>query len=643
MCGICGILPLNPSVSRQSLEQNIRQMTAAMTHRGPDSDGFHLADDIALGFRRLAIIDLATGDQPIYNEAGDVVTVFNGEIYNYQSLREKLLAEGHVFATKTDTETLVHGYETWGVELPQHLRGMFAFAIWDGGRLMLTRDRMGQKPLYYTTVGDQFVFASEIKVLLQHKQISAKLNREAIAQYLVLGYTLSPHTLFAGIFKLPPATTLIVEKSGQQTQSTYWVAGKNPSLLLSTPHDVHNALRNAVEMRLMSDVPLGTFLSGGVDSSAITAFTGEMTGAPVQTFTVGFDYGGDAHGDAKFNVDLHHAKRVADDFGSQHRAIVLKQDKTLAQLLPQIVYALDEPIADPAIMQTVFVTALARAHGVPVMLSGDGADEIFAGYNFFVAATRVENYQRIPSVLRQSLLNPLLNSSKRDSLQKMAQKSMLMNDAAHFFSWEAQFPPHTLPMLKSDSAEAGVRALQEQIEGIIANCPSNRLADRVGYARLRLWLADNSNNRFDKLAMWMSIEARSPFQDHELVDAVLNMPLHDKLPHKKILKSALQYDLPDHVLHRPKWGFTPPISDWLRTILRPLLDDYVTDARLTEIGLQTEPIQQMIGDHLTRKGYHLQAVWNILMLCLWHAIFIEGKPLFESRWQADDLAAIHEA
>jgi len=643
MCGICGIWHQNSNPL--SIQKPIlKKMTKRLRHRGPDSDGFHIKKQIGLGFRRLAIIDLNTGDQPIYNEDKSIVTIFNGEIYNYQNLRTELTSAGHLFTTNTDTEVLVHGYEEWGADLPQHLRGMFAFAIWDNNqkRLLLARDRMGQKPLYYARYKETFVFASEIKALLEHPLAYRALNTVAIPEYLSLGYVSPPRTLFQGIYKLPPATTLLLETDGAERHLKYWEPITQPNKTVSEKayaEQIRHQLEQAVDMRLMSDVPLGTFLSGGIDSTLIT----KLVGNGVSSFTVGFDYEKQSTGDHKFNVDLHHARQAAKTLNTQHHEIILKHDDLLTQLLPQIVYALDEPIAESASIQTLFVTALARANGIPVLLSGDGSDEIFGGYPFFEAATRVQTYtEQIPTTLRENFLNPMLKrlpSNRFSMLQKLAEKSELDSRAAHFLTWDANFNAQQIHHIINNKklAEEGTDILLDKLNELLQPIESHHIADWVGYAKLRWWLSEDSNMRYDKMAMWMSVESRAPFEDHELVELALQIPLQYKLPNKAILKHAIQDLLPQHVLNRPKWGFNPPMSDWLRGPLYPLVETYLSKERLEANGLNSSAIHQILTDHITRKGYYMNELWNLLMLQLWIAIYIDESLVVTEHWSADDL------
>ncbi|KAB2905322.1 MAG: asparagine synthase (glutamine-hydrolyzing) [Anaerolineae bacterium] len=642
MCGICGILNQNGEPVEQA---HLKVMADTIAHRGPDGEGYYCDTAMGFGFRRLAIIDLKTGDQPIYSENRQIVTIFNGEIYNYRLLRDELSAAGHVFATQTDTEVLVHGYEQWGLDLVHKLRGMYAFSIWDAEkrRLLLVRDRTGQKPLYYAQWGSTFLFASEIKAILTHPAAHRALNHAALPEYLALGYVLPPRTMFENIYKLAPGCLLTLEPGQNPEVSEYWRPTLQPQNHYSRQENaerVRATLRESVRLHMMSDVPLGTFLSGGVDSTTITALTGQLTGQPVESFTVGFDYTGDAVGDRKFNVDLHYAREAADFLRCHHHEIVLRHENVLASLLPQLVYALDDPIADTAIIQTAFVNALARRSGVPVLLSGDGADEIFAGYPFFQQAHRVQQYQTLfPASIRHTVLHPLMRllppNGRLGQLHKLMDKSQLVTPGEHFLTWELNFSFDRIHAMMQASALArtGTNDLLNRINQELNPLPTHDMADKVGYARLRWWLAENSNMRFDKMAMWMSVETRAPFQDHELVDLALSIPLSHKLPGKVVLKDAVKAWIPASVINRPKWGFTPPASDWLRTIFRPLVDAYLLNPnRLSTSGLNPAAVIPLVEAHLNRTSYHLNEVWNLLIFQLWFALYIEQSLEFGERW-----------
>jgi asparagine synthase (glutamine-hydrolysing) len=427
MCGIYGQYNLNGADPAL-----IERMAHCLEHRGPDGYGTYQSAVLAFGAGRLAIIDLAAEAGPLFNENRQVSVVFNGEIYNYKALRGQLETAGHIFSTKTDTEVIVHGYEQWGVDVIKRLRGMFAIGIWDepNQRLLLARDRLGEKPLYYAQVGDtppHLLFASEIKALFEYKALPRRVNGDALPYYLTLGYTPPPLTMFEGVQKLAPGELLLVDKNGVHKER-YWrpvMDTTEPLDLAEASHRVRDKLFESVEMRLMSDVPLGAFLSGGLDSTAIVAIMGQLMGRPVQTFTVGFDYPPGSKPDNKFNVDARYAALAAKRLGTDHRAITIRQDESLAALLPYLVYAMDEPVSQAAIIQTAYVAALARESGVPVLLSGDAGDELFAGYPSYRADRVLERYLLLPRLLRDSVLNPILERvpARLDGLRKLAAKA----------------------------------------------------------------------------------------------------------------------------------------------------------------------------------------------------------------------------
>jgi asparagine synthase (glutamine-hydrolysing) len=437
---------------------------------------------------------------------------------------------------------------------------------------------------------------------------------------------------------------------GPGPAQTYWQADLRPGPRLSFAEaaaQLRTKLEESVKLRLMSDVPLGTFLSGGVDSSAVTALTGQLTGAPVQAFTVGFDFPDGSHGDQKFNSDLHHARQAAAHFACQHHQIILRHDGALAELLPQLIYAMDEPVADSAIFQTLFVAALARHQGVPVLLSGDGADEILGGYPFFAAAQNVQRYQQVPGrALLDRLIGYLPPGGRWEGLHKLRQKAGLRERGEHFLSWEANFRAPQIRAMLSDAqmAEVGLAQLDQTLGALLAPVDSPHLADYVAYAKLRLWLAEDNNMRYDKISMWMSIEARAPFEDQELVNFALGLPLAYKLQGggKGVLKKALADLLPASILQRPKWGFNPPLSDWLRGPLRPWVDRYLSAEALRANGFQAEPLRAMIEAHLERRAYHLSEIWNLLVLQLWAALYIHQDLAIPARWSAGEVYTLQE-
>ncbi|HML23365.1 MAG TPA: asparagine synthase (glutamine-hydrolyzing) [Aggregatilinea sp.] len=647
MCGIYG--QFNPHGADPIL---IERMAACLAHRGPDGYGTFHDGALAFGAGRLAIIDLAAGVQPLFNEDRSVAVVFNGEIYNYRALRAALQAEGHVFATGTDTEVIVHGYEAWGLDVLTHLRGMFAIGIWDRGqqRLFLARDRMGEKPLYVARRGDDLLFASEIKALLEHPGVGRAVCDEALVSYLSVGYVAPPLTLFEGIEKLAPGEWLRVDAQGIET-GRYWQPEMDTLHPFAGSYDeavrrTRDMLTEAVEMRLMSDVPLGVFLSGGVDSTAVAALVSRAVNQPVQSFTVGFDHAPGSKGDTKFNVDTRYAAVAAQALKAEHHLITIRQDDSLAALFPHLIHAMDEPIVQPAIVQTAYVAALARLKGVPVLLSGDGSDEIFGGYAHYRADRLLERYLGVPGLLRSAILTPLLERApaRFDGARKLAQKSRAVEPVERYLHWMRIVDPAQFPdLLARDGLAGRASAILERSLRPILDAPHTaHFADRIAYTSLRRWVAEDSNMRVDKMSMAMSIEARAPFEDHDLVGWGLSLPLGAKLRgggFKTVLKDAVRDLVPGEILNRPKWGFIPPSSDWLRTVLRPLVETHLSRERIEAAGVfRPETVARLVDDHMTRRGYELWPLWAILSFQIWHAIYIDGSLTLDHKLAPADLA-----
>lgn len=637
MCGIYG--QFRPEGADPDL---IERMAAALAHRGPDGYGTYHHGPVALGAGRLAIIDLAAGVQPIWNESHSAAVIYNGEIYNYRTLRLELESLGHHFATHTDTEVIIHGYESWGTEILTRLRGMFALAIWDEARqrLILARDRLGKKPLYYTRHNSEYVFASEIKALFERADLGRAVNSDALPHYLTLGFVPAPQTLFEGIYKVAPGTMMIIDAQGCTTER-YWTPVADTSEPISfddAASRIRQLLFEAVELRLISDVPIGAFLSGGVDSTTIVAIMQRLTGIPARTFTVGFDFDSGTRNDVKFNVDARYASLAAKHLGSEHHTITITDDIPLTTLFPQLVYAMDEPIVQPAMIQTVYVTALARTSGVPVLLSGDGADELFAGYPHDQADQALAQYLRIPSLLRSTLLTPILERlpARFDAPRKLAQKSRASTDTQRYLAWQRMIDPESLaPLLCDSTLTSRANAAVERVLSPLMSAPHVRhFAERMAFARMQLWLAEDSNMRMDKMSMLMSTESRAPFLDHKLVEQALRIPLEHKLRggnFKAVLKAAISDLLPAEILTRPKWGFFQPSSQWLRSNLRPLVDEYLSPRRVEASGIfNPAEVSRLVEAHMSGE-YHLWPLWTLLTFQLWHALYIEQSLTLSHR------------
>lgn len=630
MCGICGQYS-----SRGADPKLVERMMSRLAHRGPDGQGTYHQANFAFGATRLAIIDLAAGAQPIFNENRHIAVVNNGEIYNYPALRATLEAQGHIFTTHTDTEVIVHGYESWGVDVLTRLRGMFAIAIWDepNERLVMARDRFGEKPLYYTQVGDDFLFASEIKALFEQPGLKRGVNTEALVQYVALGCVAPPLTLFEGIHKLAPSEMLILDR-GSMHRQPYWVPTMDTSRHIDYQDAVsqtRQAVNEAVSMQLVSDVPIGAFLSGGVDSSTVLALMSRSTRQPLHTFTIGYDFAPGSPGDLKFNADVRSAALVARHFGTEHHVINVKQDGSLMEVLPRLVYALDEPIPQPAIIPTAYVAALARQTGVPVLLTGNAGDELFLGYPHFRADQILARYLRVPRLIRTALLTPLLERlpARFDLIHKLARKSRVTDPAWRYMEWLRNVDCGTVAHLLNkprDWVQAHIRALLlPRLEK--PNTP--HFADRIAFTSLLLLVPENGNLREDKMSMLSSVETRSPLLDHRLVEFVWSLPLEYKLRNgdfKAVFKDAVADLVPHEVLAREKQGFFAPASEWLRKPLRPLVETYLSPEYVKSVGyFDPEVVSGLTAEHMAHKSYNLWSLWTVLTFHLWHALYIDGS------------------
>ena len=626
---------MHPTIADPAL---IHRMARRLAHRGPDGYGIHHDGVLAFGAGRLAIIDLGAPAGAIFNEDRCVSVVFNGEIYNYKALRAELEQLGHVFATKTDTEVIVHGYEAWGVDMLTRLRGMFALGVWDQAkaRLLLARDRLGEKPLYYTRLDSgELLFASEAKALFEHPGVIRGVNHAALPAYLTLGYVPPPLTLFAGIEKLCPGQYLISEH-GALRKGLYWQPTVDTSHAPEYPEAVklvRAKLIETVEAQMMSDVPIGAFLSGGVDSSAVVAIMAQVTGQPVQTFTVGYEADAGTQYDKKFNQDVEYAAEVSRALKTKHHLIKLKANDggVLASLVTRLIYMLDEPITDATAILNAYVSALARINRIPVLLSGDGGDELFAGYNHYAMDQVLDRYLSIPRVLRASVLTPLLerlNGPHFENARKLAKKSHSTDPARRYLEWLRWLEPERGAELLAQP-EGGFEAVAALLRPVLAEPRRATFTDRIAYADLRLRLPEYWNCRVDKMCMAMSIESRAPLQDYQLAELALTLPLNYKLRDgrtKAVFKDALRGLVPESVLKRSKWGFNPPTSRWMRTLLRPLVEQTLTRERVEAAGVfRYDVVQRLIREHIHEEKYEMHALWTVLIFHLWHAQYIDGS------------------
>jgi asparagine synthase (glutamine-hydrolysing) len=638
MCGICGVAG--------HVDGNVlRAMTDSLTHRGPDDSGFHEAPGISLGVRRLSIIDVPGGHQPLANEDGSVTVVFNGEIYNHQELRSRLEARGHRFATRTDTEVLVHLYEEYGDALVHLLQGMFAFALWDDTRrrLLLARDRLGIKPLYYTETNGTFLFASEVKALLQHPDVHATPDLLALDLYLTFRYVPGPATLFKGIKKLPPGHTLVVE-NGSHKVERYWelvLGDYQPGARLDeTVEEFAALLEDTTRRHLISDVPVGMLLSGGLDSSAVAALMARGNHTPVTTFTVGFDLPG-AHN------ELDEARTVARHLGTDHHELVLTPDA--AALLPRLVRHLDEPIADPAVLPTYLICEFARAR-VPVVLTGEGGDELLGGYPRYAWFARAAQLRRLlPAWTREDVLLPMTRMAPLSRRYHRAATNLLAerDDAERHLHWVAGLDPALRPeLLTRDMREVlpsgtALALVAPELGTAVASAPD--LVHRLMALDIRTWLVDDVLTKMDKMSMAVSVEARVPFLDHRLVEFVAGVPLAIKLAHgpKTLLKRAAAPLLPATTVRRRKHAFQIPLEPWLAGPLSSFVRQVLLDRRAQQRGwMDTKQIERMLPvatatAQPSRAMYFSgsqprntqpidgQSIWTLLCLELWAREFLD--------------------
>ena len=625
MCGIAGILGFDGA---PVLETEIRAMCAAIRHRGPDGEGVYLAPGVGLGMRRLSIIDLRTGDQPVRNEDGSAWVVFNGEIYNFRQLRRELEQRGHRFYTSTDTEPIVHLYEDRGSRCVEALRGMFAFAVWDPAQrtLLLARDRLGIKPLYYTQVGGRLAFASELKALLQLPEVEARIDWGALGSLLTTLYTPADQSIVAGVSKLEPGHLLVARQDGEVRLERYWDVQFEPERGRSE-QDIADELRalleESVRLHLVSDVPLGAFLSGGVDSSSVVALMSQMKPEPVKTFSIGFR-------DEDFD-ETPDARRVAQRFATDHHEEVLEPD--VLSILDDLVFHLDEPFGDSSAIPTYMVSKLAARH-VKVVLSGDGGDELFGGYDRY----RVEARERRHGRLQRRAMGWLARRMPEGMRGRARLKHLALPDGRRYL--------HGLTLFDADEKRSLLRP--EAFEEIGRHDPWWREAERL--ARAGHWLsqlqaADLTSylpldilTKVDRMSMAHSIEARVPLLDHVLVEFAARIPPELLLREgrsKHILKRAVGDLLPESVLDKPKRGFAIPLGRWFRGELRDTVRDLLLSTRSRQRGIfDASAIERLLARPL-RGGALDLPIWTLLSVELWCRRFLDQRPReLASSWYA---------
>ncbi len=629
MCGIYGILTKGGS---QLLNTDvINRMGDAIVHRGPDDSGTYVGDGVMLGMRRLSIIDLAGGHQPISNEEGTLWVVCNGEIYNFQDLRNSLVQCGHVFKTASDTEVILHLYEEYGDDFVHHLDGMYGFALWDGrrGRLLIGRDRLGIKPLYYLRGHKHLIFATEAKSILSVPAVSADIDETALRQYLSLGYVPAPYSIFKGIQKLPPACMLICDRNGEQIHQ-YWQLPQEVDLACREEQwaeHVHEGLKSAVTSQMVSDVPLGAFLSGGVDSSSIVAFMSKHSNVPVSTYAIGFDSGKAGN----FYNELPFARRVAEHYGTQHKEIVVRPD--VAELLPRLLWHLDEPVADTAFITTFLVSEFAKKD-VTVILSGVGGDELFGGYRRYLGEYWSRYYNYLPSWVRSSILAPVakvLPSDRHSRLMNLfryARSFVLASNLPANERYKAFVEVFDEKMLKSLLIKSTADQF-DALDSAFNKAGSSDSLNNLLHVDILTQLPDDLLMLTDKATMASSIECRVPFLDHNLVELSASMPSDFKVRGRQlkyILKQAMKDVVPEDILHRQKRGFGAPMGAWLKDELMPLVN-YVLSKEVVERRglLRSGDVQQAISLHNENREDRTDHLLALINLELWMRMYIDGQ------------------
>ncbi|MFQ6082106.1 MAG: asparagine synthase (glutamine-hydrolyzing) [Candidatus Aminicenantia bacterium] len=631
MCGICGIYRLG---SQDPLNNKILMLTQKMcqtlVHRGPDDEGYYSDEKIALGMRRLSIIDLVTGHQPIHNEDKTIWIVFNGEIYNFPELRKQLIKRGHKFYTNSDTETIVHLYEEEGESAVSKLNGMFAFALWDKKKkiLLLARDRLGIKPLHFLEQGNKFIFASEIKSILT-TDYRRELDFNALSKYFTFEYIPAPQTIFKGIKKLLPGQMIIIKEDKVKIKS-YWDVkyeysnSKDESFYTE---QIYEKLKESVKKRLISDVPLGVFLSGGIDSSTITLLMSQVTNSEIKTFSIGFE-------EESFN-ELKYARKMADYLGTEHQEFVVRSEM-VKELVPVLMEYIDEPLADASIIPTYIISKLAREY-VTVALAGDGGDELFAGYDTYKAYQVARYYRKVPKFIRDLIIKKVANflpaSRKRLSFEFKAKKFIsgigYPPEIANYIWWGAYNP---LEKEKLFSKELKSLINEDPFSPVffhLKNHQPNNMLDRLGYLDIKLYLQDDLLVKVDRMSMANSLEIRVPFLDHTFVEFATSIPHYLKLKGlttKYILKKTMRPFLPAEILDRKKIGFDIPLGVWIKNELKDFVLDILSKENLKKhCFFNYSYIEKILKEHFSGAHNHRQLLWPLIIFQFWYNRYIDGR------------------
>jgi asparagine synthase (glutamine-hydrolysing) len=627
MCGITGFISKDKNLPRREREILLNKMCGIITHRGPDEQGALVGERAALGMRRLSIIDVKSGQQPIYSEDGNLAIVFNGEIYNFKEVKKELEALGHRFKTNSDTETIVHAYEEFGSDCLEKLRGMFAFAIWNFREetLFIARDRVGKKPLFYSlTPAGNFVFGSELKTLLTHGEIEKTIDFSALDAYLTFGYVPEEFCIFKNVRKLAPGHFLIF-KNGKIHTEQYWDFNYTKPANIKTEDEYIEVLRekikDAVNVRLISEVPLGAFLSGGVDSSTIVAMMSKISPTPVKTFSIGF------HEDS-FD-ELRYARVAAKHFGTEHHEFIVTPD--LVDIVDELVWHFDEPFSDPSALPTFMVSKMAREF-VTVVLSGDGGDELFAGYTRYVTDKRRGGFANLPKAIRTGVLQSISRKLPHGAPGKNYLYNISLNEIDRYIDSVSQFNAPRRKSLYSRDFQATLNGLfgagEREFKAFAESVSTENAIDNLLYLDSKTYLPGDIMTKVDRMSMANSLEARAPLLDHQLIEFVVNIPPELKMKGietKYILKRAMENFVPHEILYREKQGFGVPISEWINAQLRERIHSDLQDRVTLERGyFEKSYIQTILNEHSNRRRDHSYPLWLLWMLELWHRKFIDN-------------------
>lgn len=629
MCGITGKIWLDRN--RPGDTETARRMADTLVHRGPDDGGVVAVGPAALGHRRLSIIDLAGGHQPITNEDGSLHLVFNGEIYNYRDLMNDLKSRGHVFSSRCDAETIVHLYEEKGADCVRDLRGMFAFAIWDARKqtLFLARDRAGKKPLYWAMTRDCIAFGSEMKALLMEPTVERRIDPRALSAYLTYQYVPAPETIFQGVEKLEPASWIQISLAGDKPvirRERYWQLSYEPKTKITEAEALEAVvehLDDAVRARLESEVPLGILLSGGVDSSAVVAMARRHIAGTLRTFSIGFRE--ESHNELPF------ARQVAERYSTEHEEFIVEPDAI--EVLPQLVWHFDEPFADSSALPTYYLSKMTRKH-VTVALNGDGGDESFAGYERYRGLPIVAKFERLPRAVRAGLVSPIAGAGARllpqssffDKLAMLSEIS-LADFEHHYTAYLTIFHRRMKERLVSLNGSVLSHDAIEWTIDEMRKSDARSDIDRMMACDIATYLPGALLVKADRMTMAASLEGRSPFLDHRLMEFAARLPAELKMPGgelKGLLKRAMEPHLPREIMYRPKQGFGVPLNDWFRGELNSLLQDQLLGQRARARGLfNMDYVERLIREHTTGRFRHAHRLWALLTFELWAQTFLD--------------------